>query len=210
VFASNPATQAVAGRQPQEGLSANGLPIATFDGGDTLGWPLAANNNGTTYWGVGFWMRPAAVAGTKFLASISDGSGGASAKKIIFYQDNANIFLGAYSSGSDGRQGQKNTVFAVGTWVFVRASWSSARTGDDRIRIYVNGVLQTLTFSNLGAGGLPTDLKSGVTGNLIFGAFNDAATTNPFSGTFGPNIYTFSTDPTAAEETALMNFEAPT
>lgn len=216
VLNSNPTSQTDAARKPAAATAANGLPVMTYDATDMLVWPVAASNNSTTKWGIAFWFKPSASASTQHFFSGYDDAGGASAKRIQFFeQATSAIAASIYISGSNGRKGlTSNNVLTNGTWAFVTLLYnSSGATEDDKLKIFVNCVnLGPLTFSNVGIGGTLGDMVS-ITGNYIIGARNDSgAPTQPLANNsqIGPNIYVFDAIPSTAELTALMNFEIPT
>ena len=214
VLNSNPTSQADTDRKPAAATSANGLPVMTFDGSDMLVWPLIAANNSTTKIGWAFWYKPASTSGVvQEMITIFNGSGGASAKKLQLYQFSSQIFGEAYISGSDGRAANTpSSTVASGTWVWVRLDYDSSRGGDDNLRLYINGSLPSITYGNLGVGGTLTTLPA-ATGNALIGSLidSDAGSAPLLNGAqIGPNIFTLNANLTAAEETALMNFEKPT
>jgi hypothetical protein len=209
VINSNPATSNAA-RRAAVGSSANALPIATFATNDCWSWPLNASNNGTTHWGIGFWMRPASVGtGSLVLASICDGTAGASLKKVLLEQHFNALRFSAFSSGSNGRSLTISAALSASVWTWVRADWTSSRTGDDKLRVYVGGAQASGSYADVLAGPIPTDLLA-PTGNALLGNFNDGVAAGPYAGDLGPNLYSTGVDLTTAEDVALMNFERPT
>lgn len=211
LLSDNPATQATAGKKPVMGLSANGLVIADFQAANSqvLIWPLTATNNQTTKTGFACWLKPSDVAGTEEIFAISDG---ASARKLQFIKENSRIGANILISGGDGRQFLSPVAaLATGTWAWVRLAYdSSGATEDDRCKLYVNGTLQVTSKGNIGAGGtigvLPT-----VTGNALIGGNHPTlANQAHLNATAGPNMFVIEGDITAAQDTALMNFERPT
>ena len=214
VLNSNPTSQADTDRKPAATTAANGLPVMQFDGSDVLAWPLIAANNSTTKIGWAFWYNPASVAAvTQELLCVFDGTGGASARKLLFYQFGSAINAAAYINATDGRNGATaSSVVAVGTWVWMRLAYDSSLGGDTNLKIYLNGSSQSLTYSNVGAGGTLTTLPS-VTGNALIGSLaNTDAGSGPLlnGALIGPNVFVLNADLTAAEEASLMNFEKPT
>jgi len=213
---SNPATFNAA-RQTDVATTANSLPVQTFIATrpSAMVWPLIAANNQTAQWGIGFWFKPATVSNsvnqTLLIASPSVTNGTSSPGKFNLYQFNATLNIIVTTAAGGSRQLQISTLTA-NTWVWCRWSWDSARSGDDRMRVYINGtnVSSSGSYSDLGSGAaFPTNLNA-PTGNIIGGHFGDNGTGNGLGADIGPNIYTFNADPTAAEETAIMNYEKPT
>jgi hypothetical protein len=208
---SNPVAYNAA-RRPAVG-AANGVPIATFAAAspDVGVWPLNATNNGTTHWGLGFWLRPANVVNgvNQIIVAVWPGTNGASANRMLAYQTNATLNCVVYTPTGSRRLTIASAV-ALSTWVWVRVDWTSARSGDDRLRIYINGAQASGTYAgNGGDNAFPaTDLVT-VTGNMLIGNGDNGAANGPFGGDLGPNLYSFASDLTAAEDLALMNLKRP-
>lgn len=220
MLTTNPATQGTAALRPTAGTSTNGLPTALFVASEpnTLNWPKASNNNGTQQWGIACWVKMTAYAGAG--RYIFD-SGGLTARYdnmriTLFYNASRNLaveYFGQDTVGYNGRLGVAAAAGAVaGTWFWVRVQFDGTQgTEAGRLKLFVNEVSQSLTFSNVGAGGTPVLLRTNAESIAgVIGAFDNADTTLSMDGTIGPNIFVFNASPTAAQAAALMNFEAPT
>lgn len=221
VLTTNPATQGTAAQRPTSGTSANGLPVATFVASEPnqLSWPKAANNHGTAQWGIAYWVKMTAYNGaSRYLFD----AGGTLAtydnmRITTFYNSSRNIaveYFGQDTIGYNGRQGVAAGAGAVsGTWFWLRVQFDGSQgTEAGRLKVFVNEVEKSLTFSNVGTGGTPVALRTNA-GNVpaIIGNFSDNLdNTLSMDGVLGPNVFVFNGSPTAAQATALMNFEAPT
>lgn len=209
VLNSNPTSQTDADRKPAASTAANGLPVADWDGTDVLVWPVHASNNQVDNTGFALWMKLTGVAAAN--VSIVELAGGTSATKLSMQVENAKARATAYISGNNGRTlTSTGNVFSAGVWAFYRLAYVSSIGGDLCLKLYVNEVAVTGSYTNTGAGGtlgvLPT-----VTGNVLLGGQSNSDT--PFFspiGSFGPNIYCIAGDLTAAEGAALMAFDRPT
>lgn len=219
---TNPAVQATNSRKPGTGSAANGLPIMTFDGGDMLGWPLIAANNSNTQNGFALWYKPASVAAAiQVIIGISGDTGSATNYKRQVCQLLNNFAVKVFFTAiANGRQAiAVATVVVPGTWYFITAEYDAAAATEAlRNVLTINGVVQTLTFSDQGTGGAGPNLIS-VTGNALIGA-QSTTPANPIQGggAIGPNIFSFNAKMAGATEglltpaarAALMTFEAPT
>lgn len=206
---SNPAVQTVAGRRPTQGLAASSVPIATFATNDCLSWPIGTGNNGRDQKGFASWFRIGS-AGGGMLWSIYNGTLGASARQMQLIAAAAgSLGLNCFVSGNNGRQGAVVSAYTVGSWVWLRTMYDSSQSTEaTKAKIYVNGSLQTLSFSNIASGGTLGTLPS-VTGNMLIGNQNDGTASSALNGDLGPNFFVLNADLTAAEEAQLMQFEAP-
>ncbi len=208
---TNPAVSNAA-RQAAQGLAASGVPIATFATNDCLSWPIGTGNNGRDQKGFAFWCRmPALSSTTQQWVSIFTGTGGASAQQIQFYHSTTTVRVDAYISGANGRRLQAFAPagFVNNAWVWLRMMYDSSQSTEaTKLKVYVNGVLQSPIFTSLGSGGTFGTLPS-VTGNILIGNQNDGVASSPLNGDLGPNFYVLNADLTAAEEAQLMQFEAP-
>jgi hypothetical protein len=214
VLNSNPVAYNSA-RRPAVAAAANALPIATFNPASPVvgAWPLTAANNQTAKTGVALWMKPAVVTGgaNQVIYMIAPGTGGANLQKFQVVQNNRTLvpWVAVTAGTANGRQLTTGNVLTVSTWAWVRLEYDSSRGGDANLKVYVNGADAGGAYSDIGAGGTLGTLAT-VTGNALMGNFNDGSAVAPWSGDFGPNLFVLSDNLTAAEETALMNFERPT
>ena len=78
-----------------------------------------------------------------------------------------------------------------------------------RHKVFLNEVQQTLTFTNIGTGGVPITLRTALTAATI-GAYVQNDTGNAFDGVIGPKVYVFNDVLTTAEGAALMGYKTPT
>lgn len=203
---SNPATQAEPARQPT--AVADGS--MTFDDvNNCFGWDLTDENNDRDEIGYVFSFKPLSDAVAETLLSIRSQTGGASANKLHILQNSGRLQMTIYMSASTGRIAQ-TPVASITTGVnFVKFYYSSAgATEADKVKVTINGVSQTLSFSNLGAGEALGTLPA-VTGRMLIGALADQAiASSPYGGTMARNlVYALGRDLTATEETNLRNFE---
>lgn len=213
INAGNPVTQTDTDRRTAVGASANGLPTMVFDGSDVHVWPLSNSiNNMTTKIGYWWWYKPATVTGTQRQLTVAS-TGGASLNKIQTYASGATWRTEIYISGNNGRVGTTPAAtLTAGAWHALYLQYDSSRGGDANLVKYINGVAQSLTMVDQGAGGTLTVLQQ-PTGNMIIGGFNDSDTpTNPIVnlGEWGPNVFIFNDNLTAAEIAAILAFERPT
>lgn len=208
VLNSNPTTNNVA-RRPAVSASANGLPTATYATNDCASWPITAQNYSTTEYGIAFWMNPDAY-GTISVFEVGNGTAGASVRAfelelVSSQRMKFNVFDAA--SGAKTWQTAASAFPAAGTWVWVRIHYSSVGATDtDKGKFYVNGAqLGSLAISGAGTG-----ILRSATGNILLGNYNNGAALQAYNGQLGPNLFILNADLTAAEETALMNFDKPT
>ncbi len=221
--ASNPAVQATDARRPTNQTSSNGLPIMTWpgSGNQVLASPLTTARNGASQWGCAAWVRLADVAGSfRSVVTILNATGGGSADKVAAHASTTEYRLNAYSSDTNGRRAESPALSAVAaTWQFVTFEFDSTGANEAaRSAISINGVAQTLDFSSIGVGTVPTALTV-PTGNLLIGSGANAASSSlVFSGSMGPNLYLFGAKMAGAgvglltqqARLALMNYQRPT
>lgn len=211
VLASNPAVQATDDRRPVNGTSANGLPIATFTD-DLLSWPVSAGANGTTAWGMAFWMNETADGTVRrvFSARRTGASGGCSVDKLeVAYQNTRGMMLDAYASDGQAYRARSDTS-ATGLHFWTIEYDGSQSTDALKALITLDGVILTCTFET--AAGAQASIPAALpapTGSFFIGA-QTTVPNAPLTGIIGPNIYFLNAQLTAAQRIALMNFEAPT
>lgn len=194
-------------RRPAVGAS-NGLPTAIFSGAavDTLRWPLAAPNNGTTKYG--FWLRvkPTVTTGTQYVMSCSIGTGGANINKMNLALTNGGVLtVDLYFSGvsrsfaSSAGAVNTSTATAVG---FTYDSSGALET--DKFKMIVGSQYVACTPSG---SGVPAALAA-ATGNIVLGNYQDqTGSAIPFTGVVGPNILSLGRHLTASELLSLNGFE---
>jgi len=210
VLNSNPAVQPVNSAKPARVLSANGLPMADFDGTtDFWTWPLIAANNSTTAIGFMFWIVPDDVSGDERLITIWLGVG-ASTHKCIFEKTGAalRVFV---RNGAANPEALTGNVLSPGVPVCVGWEFNGAGATDAaKLVITVNGVAVASTN-----GALPATMNA-PTGDINIGTYASAVL--PFAGLLGPNILCFGSAMagvtsgllTPAARLAIANFERPT
>lgn len=201
VLGGSPAVQATDAVRPNNGASANGLPIATFVA-DLWTFPLSTGNNGAIKWGLATWIKLANTTGSKQLATITSTAGGASANKIN------PLVTGSAMRVDDqvtDRHAQGGTLDTAWRFVTYEVDCSQA-TEATQVLLSIDAALQSVSFSSDTAWGAAL---SAPTGNMLIGAGSTAAG-SPFVGSMGPNIFFLTGQLTPAERLLLMNFEAPT
>jgi hypothetical protein len=209
VLNSNPAASISATRRPAVGASI-GLPTAVFSGAatDTVAWPLIAAVNGATKYGLWLRIKPTVTTGTQYVASCSIGTGGANANKMNLVLTNGGVlqvdlfFAGVVRTFTSSAGAITTAAQSIG---FTYDNAAGA-LDTDKFRVFVGSSYIAGTYSGAGTpGALPTP-----TGNLILGNYQDStASSIPFTGTMGPNIYHLNQGHlTAAQLLALDGFEA--
>jgi hypothetical protein len=217
-FANNPAVQTVDARRPAAATSELGLPILSFNGANVLSWPLAANNGQLTAMsapgsvtGWCAWVKFTSVAAAfHYLYCAANGVGGLVNRRLRFGAALNTVMNMIHTVDGGGNiYGQTPGVLAPGAWLWIRYMWiaGGAAVGD-KILVYVNGALQSLTWVGTGTiYSLPA-----TTGNILLGSFNnDTVLANPgvFTGYMGPRLTNLDADLTAEEEAALWSCERP-
>lgn len=222
VLTNNDAVQADADRKPAAATSANGLPVATFDGTDVWTWPIAASNHSTDKWELLLWVKPASLgAGQRVFAC--DTSGGATLSRLrVTLNTSGGVDVLVFITNSDGRQfSTPNSLVSAGAWSFLRIKYDSlgaaeadtdGLTTDAKVRVFVGGTARALTGANVGAGGAIGALRTATGDNLIGAATNSDTPVSPLlnGGQIGPNVFVTNAALTTAQAAALMAFEAPT
>ncbi len=210
ILNSNPGAVNAA-RRPAVEASNNNLPIASFVTNDAVSVPLnAAINNQTAKLGWALWVKVGNLAGFNTLLSISTGTAGASVAKLqLFLSSTEAPTIDVYDGTGNGRRFAATAGITQNVWAFIRVRFNGALGGDANGTVFINGVVQAGTYSNLGLAVMPNALPS-PTGNLIIGNINDGTASAALTGRIGSNIFFLGDDITAAEESNLMNFEMPT
>lgn len=200
-----------ASNAPTAGTSAgNARPIATWAavGNDAMQWPITAVNFPRTNFWTRFWLhQPTSALETLF--AVYNQTGGSSTRSLICQTNTSGrLVLGVYDAGLGLRQGMTPiSTLAASTWTWAAFVFIGGASGDAKIVIKVGGTSLSLTYS--GTGTPPAELNS-ATGNIVLGDLRFSTAFVPFNGSLGQNLFVGTDDLTAAEETALMNFEAPT
>jgi hypothetical protein len=218
LFLANPATQGTAIQRPTVATSANGLPLWDNNGGDdVMLWPVAANNNQTSQWGLGFWLQLDGVAGVLGLASAVSSS---PANRYEFFVQNGLLGFDAFTSQFVSRRGALAGAVTAGPWYFITIEYDGTATGDARCTITIDGTPVTLTFSNSSGtppGSVMPATLIAATGNHTLGA-RTAAGAQSMNGRYGPKFYVFgpklagATEGllTAAARAAIKAYKQPT
>jgi hypothetical protein len=217
------AVQAITARMPAVAASANGLPIMSFDGGDSLVVPISAATFSTNTLGVGFWVKVTSTAtGIQQLISCTGGAGGASVNSFELRTSNDKLQVSyddPLTSASVGRYGTTvSSVLVANTWAFVTWEYDSGAADDAaKCSVFVNGVKQTLTILPFGSGAPAemTTLRS-ATGTMSIGCFVPG--TQQLTGSIGPHIWWRTTKMSGATQgiwtnaarAALMAYDPPT
>lgn len=194
--ATSPATQSTDANRPVNGTAANGLPIMNLTD-DFLFWPLSAANNGATKNGFACWCK-SNNTGIQNLFVIWNGGGGASAAKADFFVNASNLNYFCETGGTAAKSG----LMTANTWHFVTCEYDGTQATDAaRLLVTVDGTVIGTTNTTIPAS-QPTP-----TGNAWIGGFSSAQS---WVGSIGPNFFFLNAQLSAAERTALMNFEVPT
>lgn len=222
VLAANNATQTGAVRKPAAAASANGLPVATFDGSDVWAWPIAASNHSTDKWELLLWLKAGDLAAAQRVFAC-DTSGGATLNRIrVTLVSTGAVEVLVFISNGNGRTfATPAGVFTAGAWVFLHVKYDSQATNeadtdgltvDAKVRVFTGGTARALTATDVGAGGTIGALRT-ATGNNLLGAASDSDTpVSPLrnGAQTGPNIWVANAAVTAVQAASLQNFEAPT
>lgn len=211
--AGSPVTQTDTDRRAAVGAAANGLPTMVFDGSDVYLWPCSPAHASTTKLGLWIWYKPATVSGLQTLYAVVNDVGGSSKKRLIIYANGASVDFRAYKDNFNGRIAKTSSnVLTAGAWSAIYCAYDFSQSGDDKLKIWVGGVAQGITYADDGAGGFGTGLPA-ADGSATLGAETDSDTpTRPIAngGLIGPNVFAFSDNLTASEIANLLAFEAPT
>ena len=213
--------QTSANRKPAAATSANGLPVATFDGTDMWLQTLQAGNNGTAKWFVALRAKPASFGAAQRLYGCRSAGGASTNRADVNLNTDGSLALLVFVSGFNGRSyTTPASALAAATWAHVYVIFDNSKTAecdtdgltaDAKVRIAVGNTFLALTAADIGSGGAVTALLA-ATGTAILGASTDSDTpTSPFlnNGQFGPNLFNGDDSLTAAELAALVAFEAP-
>jgi hypothetical protein len=195
--------------------TSNGLPVMTFDGGDTLRRATDANTHATPRRGLAAWIKLNSVAVTQAFwgAWTADFVNRIHAVYAVNDTMAAAVGLGG---PANARQGVSGAVLDTG-WHFWTWEYDGGQTAEaDKCILTLDGAVQSLTFSvNSGtAAAMPATLQT-ESGDSVIGALN-AAPSIATTATYGPNVYLLGgagVGPgllTSAQRAALMAFENPT
>ncbi len=213
VLANNPAVQPDTDRQPTAASSANGLPVATWNGANIFTWPAAANNASTAKWGFMVWVKTVSNIGAR--QRIFHTPAGSNTKRQTFDIVSGGIATNIYQTDGNGRDWSKTSGITASAWQCIRFAFDgSAVLDDDKIQVFVNEA--KVTGASIGTQGtLPTMTALQAAGgtNLLGAGPNDVDSPGAplLNGVqTGPNWFVFNDSLLAADAVRLMNFEAPT
>lgn len=210
--AGSPMVQTGTVRRAAVGASANGFPTMVFDGTDVHLWPLDPAHSSTTKVGIWLWFKPATVAGVQRLYGVLAGVAGSTTNRLQLYTLSAALNCEAYASGSAGRFGTTPNVLVAGAWHAIYLQYDSSRGGDANLAIFVNGVSQSLTYGNVGAGQALATLPAASGSAPVGGGTDTDTTANPIAngGQIGPNMFAFNDNLSAAEIALFLAYQVPT
>jgi hypothetical protein len=217
----NPATQATAGRKPTMGTAANGRATATFVAASPsqLSLPMHAALNGTSEWGVAFWIKVNTYLSLRYVLNVGGGAATYDNSKVeIAIHSNRSAlvsFFGQDTNGYNGRRGTTagNALPVAGTWFSLRAQFIGG-LGTELLRhkLFVNGADSGLTYLNEGSGGTPVLLRTNaanvpiVIGNYV----NTADATYATDLMLGSYIWFFNKTPNADAANRMLEAVKPT
>lgn len=158
--AGNNAAQGTGGSQPTNTLDGgDNLPVFSFDGvADLLEVADASSIGSTAAFSAALWARPAAFP--------TDGTMIAqwgATKRFLMRVETGGVLTTYVSDGSGDTYGSVSAGLVVSKWYHFAFTYDGAGTGNaGRLKVYINGVLQTLTFTGTipAASGNPTTLLS--------------------------------------------------
>jgi hypothetical protein len=210
--AGSPVVQTDVDRRAAVGASANGLPTMVFDSpGDVHLWPVSPSQTATSKWGLLIWFKPASVGSSQ---TLYDARNNGSNRRFILQALNATVAGFVYSDNFNARKGVTPNVLSAGVWCCIYIKFDGSLTGDARLAIFIDGVAQTLTYSDGdGVGAVMPSALRAAAGNALLGAASDAdSPSTPIAngGQIGPNTIPFLDSLIAAEIAAFQGFEAPT
>jgi hypothetical protein len=217
VLGGLPAEQTTPAARPSVGTSSNGYPIIRWGPSTSLVQPLQAATSNAQKFGFAGWMRTPLSATARQILAIRNGSGSANEDKIqVSVSSSENVNTTVYHPDITGAAQARNASITGSpildnVWQFLYLG-INLTLGTEIVSCVMGlgAVLQSLTFSDsFGTpGGMPTSFNT-VTGNLILGANNAAASSLPFTGDWGPNFWFLNNQLTVGELTNMMNFEKP-
>lgn len=225
VLGGSPIVQTDADRKPAAATAANGLPVATFDGTDVWLQTLESGNSDTAKWWLFFWFKPVDFGASQGVHAATgsglSGSASANRTRVSVVATSGKLSFDIFSSGFNGRNYLTAGGLTSGAWNCGYIQYDNSKTdecdttgsnADAKVRIAIGTTFQALTASDVGTGGVPTQLAS-ATGSVVMGASNDSDT--PVAairngGQLGPNLYNGDASLTTAQLAALAGFEVPT
>jgi hypothetical protein len=206
----NPTNQTVAGRRPTATTSANGLPCASYDGGDYWLLPIVASNNDPAVFGLHLWIKLTNTGARQRLVAAFFGSAG---PRVLFDIVGGGILIQAASVYPNGMQYEKTNFLTVGVWTSLLFMVNAnGATNADKFWVKKDGVLVTGgTFYFQGTGDMSVLATS--SGSYQLGASSESDTPGSamFAGTLtGPNWHFFNVLPSVEAQDAIRLLEVPT
>lgn len=173
------------------GIDLNGSS-STIDYGDL------ANMDGATKLSIALWLNSDSIAaGTPSIVGKDTGG----TNTLILYRSAATLI--ATMNATDA--GQTGNVLTAGTWAHVVVVYDGAETGNaNRLKIYVNGALETLNF---GASTIPATAPDSGAGTYVLGKVANLA--GYFDGKCALHLLWIGTALTAGEALQQMNSYRP-
>jgi hypothetical protein len=224
IVTANPWLQATDSRRPPLVNSANGYPMLQNNGLQVLlptSMAAAAPINTTAEWGFGAYVAHDAFTAQQCLIRVGFTAGSGftgdshrlevtTGKAIIF-----DVHLDATGANYRRATTPINVVDTTPRFITVEF-YGGGATDADKVRICVDGVAQTLTFSAIGTAAAMPSALIGTAPNM--GLMNRRASTDsPLLGRMGPNVWFFGSRMsgatwllTPAALAALARFERPT
>ncbi len=207
---SNHATQATSTRRAA-GAALRAMTFVNTSPSDSLVWALSALNANTARMGFAFRFSPVSIATNASLIAIRANTGGASAGMFEIRQTASSLRVDLLIDGTNGRSCNTATSqITTGQNTIVVFFDKDQATEANRLKIWINGTLKTLTFSNIGSGGSTSaGLTAGVTGNIIIGNGADSnAGSNPLNGTMAHSIIALDAEPDATDRGLIESYLA--
>lgn len=216
-------SQTDADRKPAVASAANGLPMALLDGSDMLLMPLdtagAGGNNATDQWELDcYWTIASVTSATQRIFCVDTSSGANLNRLRLTTLSSGVVSVDIFITNANGRNfatpavtnGIHHLRFAYNKDGTQDSTATPAAT--DKMRVWIDGIAQSLTATDVGAGGALAALRS-ATGTGLFGAASDsdAPVAPQLNGArIGPNITIADAILTDAEAANLRLFEVPT
>ncbi len=146
-----------------------------------------------------WWANPDVVTSAATNTMISKLIGGQN--EYLFRQNDAAIDLFIATSIFATVTAVWSTVLSIGVWTHFAMVYDGAETGDDRGRLYIDGVL---TASDAGWSGTPNAVITGSTSQVTIGIRSDESAPTQFNGIMD-EVAIYSVALTATE--VLYNFQ---
>jgi hypothetical protein len=190
-------------------VSASGsVPVAVFNGAvaDTIAWPVSIATNNALKFGRWLRVKPNVTTGTQYVATMSIGTGGASANKYnIAILAGGILSVDLYFAGVARNCQSAAGAIVAGTAGAIGFTYdnSAGALDADKFKLIVGrAYVAGPTYSGAGVpGALPVP-----TGNEIIGNYQDsAAGAIPYSGVMGPNLLSLARGHLTSEQLANLD-----